>query len=147
MHIGNEQTPHVSFGDRNTLHVNGRIFETPDMAPEQIRTIIEAYEIDILRRFIQLHRQAESWLHTNEIRTRPAILIARLALHSQPSVALTPSALTSKQHFFTDYEALTLDAMPYWRSASATNYLPQVQFVRLPTVEESGVWLGISEQN
>jgi len=138
--------PTITFGLRNILMVNNRAFEAPDLLPDNIKEIVECVDDDLQRQFSIIEAQDSLWREHEASRLRPTILIARLALYSQPSIALTRNALISGHSFFTHGSVLTEEALPYWTSALATPYQPEIHNLR-GTNTTSGVWLGISPKD
>jgi len=137
----------VTFGLRNILLVNNRSFESADLVPNNIEEIVECVDDDLQRQFTLLEQQDRIWREQQSSHLRPTILIARLALYDQPYMALTRKALISGHNFFTHGSVLTEEALPYWNSASATSYQPEVHHLRGTNSTTSGVWLGISPKD
>ena len=135
----------IGFELRHILVLNKRIIESVDIDPDSIHDIIEYTQPKLTAQFDILDSHNDKWRPTQSLQRHSTILIARLALYDQQIMALTQPALMSKQDSFTDASALTQAALPYWDSAAATNYQPEVHVLRSNRAT-SGVWLGISQK-
>ena len=132
----------ISYKPRNLLLVDGSIIESDDVSAHELRAFILLHESNISNRVTALHIKNVEQARRPELKQKPVIYLARLALHEWDRSVFQSSAVQNLSRVTTSPEILLPGAIEYWNTLEDTNFTPEIHIRGSKALEgTAGIWL------
>jgi hypothetical protein len=134
----------ISFKPRTLLRVNESLIESSDVSAYELHHFVMNSISTISLHVENIYRQNFAQAHRPELKERPIIHVARLAMHEWNRSVFNTLNMQEVEKVTTLPRILTPDGREYWQAVEATPFTPEIHIRGVKAFEgTSGVWLSL----
>lgn len=127
--------------DESILKVNDRFLSLPDITPAVLSDYLEIGQKTIHTHLLEIRKRYQYW---GDSKSRPLILIGRLALTGRQEEALSEVGLKCNHETDIAIDGLYPEYRGYWTAIEDTHYKPEVRLNMMLNNEAlDGTWLDL----
>lgn len=127
--------------DESMLMVNSQFVSLPDITPEILSDYIEIGQRTIDAHLLEMRKRSRYW---GESKTRPSILVGRLALSGHEDGVFTDEGLLVESETDLTMDVVKKEYKGYWNAIVESFYVPEVSRNISPNnPAHGGTWLGL----
>jgi hypothetical protein len=134
----------ISFKPRTLLRVNESVIESYDVSASELHHFIMNSITTISTHVENLYRQSFTQARRPELKERPIIHVARLAMHEWNRSVFNTLNMQEVERVTTSPRILIPEAHEYWQAIEQTPFTPEIHIRGTKALDgTSGVWISL----